>query len=443
MSITVFLFIASCMVQHILGTIYTDYGEALTDLRLAKENWLAKSVTEYVYNFRLSCFCLPCSTVAKYIVIKDGAPTYVEYDATALDSSCDPDPFTSPLSNEFHDITHYYDLAIAHAEIGATKDCTVTPDDMYCGDQSIEFEFDATYYYPSTIRLVFNSVIADAGSAYFISCLTPLSDLSSSAPQCNGFTLRSEGDSCGTPGEDCAACDTACVSCTDDSGLMYGCCSTCALVENSLGELLCSASIPQDLVCPEVTCDCFDLWDPYCCEGTTYGNSCELECESFSVDDCTAGECLALCGGVAGIACEGGFYCVDDPSDDCDPANGGADCGGICVSEGDSCDGCSGDRTALCACALCDDDSGDSYGCCGCVWASDGEGEVSCNGAITSKEDVCPDVVDCICTEEYDPYCCDGTVYSNLCGAGCAGLTADDCVEAVNDECPAECGGFV
>eukprot|EP01083_Nonionella_stella_P065845 172873_1 len=406
MSITVFLFIASCMVQHILGTIYTDYGEALTDLRLAKENWLAKSVTEYVYNFRLSCFCLPCSTVAKYIVIKDGAPTYVEYDATALDSSCDPDPFTSPLSNEFHDITHYYDLAIAHAEIGATKDCTVTPDDMYCGDQSIEFEFDATYYYPSTIRLVFNSVIADAGSAYSISCLSPLSDVSSFATQCSGFSLPSEGDECGTPGEDCTACRSACMSCTDDSGLSYGCCasdgsSTCTFVENSLGELLCSAFIPQDLVCP-VTPEC---------------------------------------GGFIGIQCAKG-YCVDDPSDDCDPENGGADCGGICVSEGDSCDGCSGDRTALCACALCDDDSGDSYGCCGCEWTSDGEGDVSCNGAITSKEDVCPDVVDCICTDQYDPYCCDGTVYSNLCGAGCDGFTADDCVQAREGECPSTCGGL-
>lgn len=36
------------------------------------------------------------------------------------------------------------------------------------------------------------------------------------------------------------------------------------------------------------------------------------------------------CGGIAGIACPGAGSCVDDPSDDCDPSHGGADCGGIC-----------------------------------------------------------------------------------------------------------------
>jgi hypothetical protein len=37
-----------------------------------------------------------------------------------------------------------------------------------------------------------------------------------------------------------------------------------------------------------------------------------------------------FCGGFAGIPCEGAGVCVDDPSDDCDPNQGGADCGGIC-----------------------------------------------------------------------------------------------------------------
>lgn len=40
----------------------------------------------------------------------------------------------------------------------------------------------------------------------------------------------------------------------------------------------------------------------------------------------------ASCGGFLGIPCEGaGEVCVDDPSDDCDPAHGGADCIGVCV----------------------------------------------------------------------------------------------------------------
>lgn len=38
-----------------------------------------------------------------------------------------------------------------------------------------------------------------------------------------------------------------------------------------------------------------------------------------------------FCGGFAGITCPTGYNCVDDPSDTCDPRNGGADCGGICV----------------------------------------------------------------------------------------------------------------
>lgn len=37
-----------------------------------------------------------------------------------------------------------------------------------------------------------------------------------------------------------------------------------------------------------------------------------------------------FCGGIAGIECPGAGTCVDDPGDDCDPNQGGADCGGIC-----------------------------------------------------------------------------------------------------------------
>jgi len=40
-----------------------------------------------------------------------------------------------------------------------------------------------------------------------------------------------------------------------------------------------------------------------------------------------------ICGGIAAIPCPLGKKCVDDPSDTCDPAQGGADCSGICVKE--------------------------------------------------------------------------------------------------------------
>lgn len=39
-----------------------------------------------------------------------------------------------------------------------------------------------------------------------------------------------------------------------------------------------------------------------------------------------------MCGGIAAIRCPKGKECVDDPSDSCDPAKGGADCSGICVN---------------------------------------------------------------------------------------------------------------
>lgn len=45
----------------------------------------------------------------------------------------------------------------------------------------------------------------------------------------------------------------------------------------------------------------------------------------------SAASSTTFCGGIAGIQCPDGQECVDDPSDSCDPMNGGADCGGMCV----------------------------------------------------------------------------------------------------------------
>ncbi|HEX2660351.1 MAG TPA: hypothetical protein VHU40_18855 [Polyangia bacterium] len=38
-----------------------------------------------------------------------------------------------------------------------------------------------------------------------------------------------------------------------------------------------------------------------------------------------------FCGGIAGVACPGSGTCEDDQLDDCDPKNGGRDCGGVCL----------------------------------------------------------------------------------------------------------------
>jgi len=43
----------------------------------------------------------------------------------------------------------------------------------------------------------------------------------------------------------------------------------------------------------------------------------------------TATTTLQFCGGFANLPCPGDLVCVEDPRDDCDPENGGADCGGV------------------------------------------------------------------------------------------------------------------
>lgn len=76
--------------------------------------------------------------------------------------------------------------------------------------------------------------------------------------------------------------------------------------------------------------------------GADCGGMCECaktgECKPGSRWDpspevcaCVADQPKVFCGGIAGFPCPGGGKCLDDPSDDCDPKNGGADCGGMCV----------------------------------------------------------------------------------------------------------------
>ncbi|KZM19669.1 hypothetical protein ST47_g8952 [Ascochyta rabiei] len=65
----------------------------------------------------------------------------------------------------------------------------------------------------------------------------------------------------------------------------------------------------------------------YTCINDPYKSGCGLECDGTGI--CVKEK---LCGGFAGFKCDGtGQVCVDDPRDDCSPATGGADCGGLCV----------------------------------------------------------------------------------------------------------------
>jgi hypothetical protein len=55
---------------------------------------------------------------------------------------------------------------------------------------------------------------------------------------------------------------------------------------------------------------------------------------SFDGSSCTSGGIVQeTCGGFVGASCsDETLTCIDNPTDDCDPNNGGADCIGICVS---------------------------------------------------------------------------------------------------------------
>ena len=82
---------------------------------------------------------------------------------------------------------------------------------------------------------------------------------------------------------------------------------------------------------PETACP--QIYIPVCgCNGQTYGNACTARAAGISVQ--REGECTNMrCGGFLGTLCPEGMVCVDDPSDNCDPRNGGADCIGICRPE--------------------------------------------------------------------------------------------------------------
>lgn len=78
----------------------------------------------------------------------------------------------------------------------------------------------------------------------------------------------------------------------------------------------------QGLSCPAGQAWVDDPTDD--CDPAQGGRDCSGFCESESPSTGKA------CGGIAGLKCPEGELCVDDPSDDCDPEKGGRDCIGVC-----------------------------------------------------------------------------------------------------------------
>jgi hypothetical protein len=111
---------------------------------------------------------------------------------------------------------------------------------------------------------------------------------------------------------------------------------------------------------------------------------------------CEGGECIpderVMCGGIAGFACPGAGTCHDDPSDDCDPEAGGADCGGVCVcalqglcKQGQRWDG----SPKVCSCVS------NGNGSVDCGELKCGPGEYCCNASCSlcaPEGQVCLDV---------------------------------------------------
>jgi hypothetical protein len=87
----------------------------------------------------------------------------------------------------------------------------------------------------------------------------------------------------------------------------------------------------------------------------------------------------ARCGGIAGLPCAEGTTCVDDPSDACDPAQGGADCMGVCQPAAPRPDDCRapelylGDKEQCMRMRFtCDEGKHPFFDACGCGCALDG-----------------------------------------------------------------------
>ena len=133
-----------------------------------------------------------------------------------------------------------------------------------------------------------------------------------------------------------------------------------------------------------------------------------------------------FCGGFAGIECPGAGACLDDPSDDCDPERGGADCGGLCE--------CSG-ALVLCIAGTVFDESPDV---CACVAQ---EPEVDACAAVRCAAGTHCEVEgdQAACVEDEPTGGDDAPFCGGIAAFECPG--SGNCIDDASDDCDPERGG--
>lgn len=106
-----------------------------------------------------------------------------------------------------------------------------------------------------------------------------------------------------------------------------------------------ATSRDQMAQCNDNKCVLVDAKDIQCGGFRVEPRQCPADyaCEGDALAYDGPGQCNKRCGGIRGLSCDGTDICADDPADECDPNNGGADCMGVCRKE--ICNG----HTAKCA----------------------------------------------------------------------------------------------